>query len=296
MRGEARYNIFHNPALNLAQNTQPPGSLGTDGGRKGTRVPHFPQRDCETLLLTETSKSFYKRERVNFVQQSTSATEIVWNALFFYFLRFPRNRKYRLGTTYEYVFFYIFFFRNRKGVLKNIVWKNCSAKIGRPLSRLRCCQLFSVFKLKRNFSDDCFFSHQQNNFWNEVFCIRFCFVIFRTNKIQKRKKKQHLVWIVENVDKVCLLLISRIRKKTPKCRKSTLVDRRLSTRPKKIQLFTQRFSQFPNLLSEPVCIEFSRSNCKNSLLVEHRIIVLSKNDCTFRTRVSAFSAGVKVAS
>ena len=138
-----------------------------------------------------------------------------------------------------------------------------------------------------------FFLTSKTTFEMKLFCIRFCFVIFRTNKIEKRKKKQHLVWIVENVDKVCLLLLSRVRKKTPKCRKSTLVDRRLSIRPKKkynssrkVFLNSQTFSQ---------CIKFSRRNCKNPLLVEHRIIVLSKNDCTFRTRVSAFSAGVKVA-
>ena len=79
----------------------------------------------------------------------------------------------------------------------------------------------------------------------KFFCIRFCFVIFRTNKIQKRKKKQHLVWIVENVDKVCLLLLSRVRKKTPKCRKSTLVDRRLSIRPKKNTTLHAKFFSIP---------------------------------------------------
>ena len=126
----------------------------------------------------------------------------------------------------------------------------------------------------------------------KFFCIRFCFVIIRTNKIEQHKKTQHLFWIVENADKVCLLLISRIRQKTAKCRKSTLVDRRLSIRPKynfsrKVFLNSQTFSQ--NQCASSSLAVIARIL---SLAIEHRIVVLSKNDCTFRTRVSVFSAGV----
>ena len=91
----------------------------------------------------------------------------------------------------------------------------------------------------------------------KFFCFRFCFVIFRTNKIQKRKKKQHLVWIVENVDKVCLLLISRIRKKTPKCRKNTLVDRRLSIRSKKKYSFSRKVFLNSQTFSQNQCASSS---------------------------------------
>ena len=94
--------------------------------------------------------------------------------------------------------FFIFVFRNCKGVIKNLVRTNCRAKIDKPFTRLRCSKHFSVYRLKRNFSDEqIVFSHiSKTAFEAKFFRVCFASMMLRRNQIEQHKKTQHLFWNV----------------------------------------------------------------------------------------------------
>ena len=150
---------------------------------------------------------------------------------------------------------FISFFWNCEGVITNPIRPHCRAKIGKPFSRLRCNQLFSVFSLKRNFSDWRFvFSHiSKTTFETNFFHLRFCCRTLRKMEFDEGNEIQHLFGIVDFVDKVCLMLIFSNAKNAfwrKTLAKDAKVQEKYPRRPKtksshKIQLFTRRFSQFP---------------------------------------------------